>query len=317
MNQTTQRLTTGVLAAAVLCAVLAACNDAPSEPRTWMSAPRADQKVKTPADRSIPEVLSLQSQTTTGTGAEERAGRRVTTTRGIAALDASLFGRAAADLAPVQLRVWDAGTRGVPHVRRPRMTVRLPDNRVALVERESSPDGTPTTMRVRVGDREFIWRRSWTHRNGMRALESVEVESRVNGRLVAHSRVTVTARQVASLRARRSAGTTSHLLAISRRFGSVAGTVLLPRLLQAQTDGMACNGAATALEAAWTAWRISTVVWFASMVTGGVLKATLAELSASAAVDVAEANYIDCYVAAVSAGVPDSYIAPPPVVDEP
>lgn len=317
MKQTILRGASCTLAVAVLSAALAACSDAPSEPRKSLNLPRTEQKAKIPADRGIPEILSLQSQTTNDAGLEERANYRVTTARGMVTLAPSILGREAADGAPVQLRVWDAGTRGVPRVRPSRMAVRLPDNRVAIVERESSADGTPTTMRVRVGDREFVWRRSWVHRGGFQALQSVEVESRVGGRLVAHSRISVTARQVASLRARQAARTSAQLLAVSRRFGSVAGTVLLPRLLHAQTDGMACNGAATALDAAWTAWRIATVAWFISMAMGNVVKSTLAELSASAAVDVAEANYIDCYVAAASAGVPDYRIAPPPVADEP
>jgi hypothetical protein len=278
---------------------------------------RAGHAAKRPADRHIPEVVNLQSQATNGAGVEEHATHRVTTARGIATVEASIFGREAFGAQPAQLRMWDAGRRGVPRVRPSRMVIRLANNRLAIVERESSPDGTPTTMRVRVGDREFIWRRTWERRNGVHALQQIEVESRAGGRLVAHSRVSVTARQVAALRTRQSARSTAQLLALSRRFGSVAGTVLLPRLLQAQTEGMACNGASESLEAAWNAWRITTVLWFTSMVTGGVVKATAAELTASAAVDVAEDYYIDCYVAAVSAGVPDSRIAPPPAVEEP
>jgi hypothetical protein len=278
---------------------------------------RAGHAAKRPADRHIPEVVNLQSQATNGAGVEEHATHRVTTARGIATVEASIFGREAFGAQPAQLRMWDAGRRGVPRVRPSRMVIRLANNRLAIVERESSPDGTPTTMRVRVGDREFIWRRTWERRNGIHALQHIEVESRAGGRLVAHSRVSVTARQVAALRTRQSARSTAQLLALSRRFGSVAGTVLLPRLLHAQTEGMACNGASESLEAAWNAWRITTVLWFTSMVTGGVVKATAAELTASAAVDVAEDYYIDCYVAAVSAGVPDSRIAPPPAVEEP
>lgn len=315
MNQIILRGTTRALAVAMLSTALAACSDAPSEPRKSLTVPRAEKRPKTPAERDIPEILNLQSQTTNDAGLEERARYRVTTARGIASLDASFLGREASGAAPVQLRVWDAGTRGVPRVRQSRMAVRLPDNRVAIVERESSPDGAPMTMRVRVGDREFVWRRSWAPRGGIQALQSVEVESRVGGRLVARSRIDVSARQVASLRSRQAARTSAQLLAISRRFGSVAGTVLLPRLLHAQSDGMACHGAATALTAAWTSWRMTTVMWAISMALGGFTKATIAEFAASAAVDVAEAYYIDCYVAAVSAGVPDSQIAPPPEAD--
>lgn len=316
MNKSTLRGIARALAIAMLSAVAAACSDAPSEPRPSAKVPRAEHRAKTPSDRHIPELLTLQSQATNGAGVEERGTYHVTTSRGVALVNATFLGREAAQATPVPLRVWDAGTQGVPRVRQARMTVRLPDNRLAIIERESSPGGAPMTMRVRVGDREFVWRRSWASRNGLQSLQSVEVESRIGGRLVAHSRIDVTARQVVALRARQAARTTAQLLAISRRFGSVAGTVLLPRLLHAQTDGMVCNGAAETLEAAWNAWRIATIVWFVSMATGNVVKSTLAELSASAAVDVAEANYIDCYVAAVSAGVPDSQIAPPPVADE-
>jgi hypothetical protein len=66
-------------------------------------------------------------------------------------------------------------------------------------------------------------------------------------------------------------------------------------------------------------WRVSMVSWSVVLATGSfsaILTATGALLAASANVDNAEASYLDCYVAAMKAGVPDQYVAQPPVQDE-
>ena len=298
----------------ILAVMAGGCSDVPSGP-PLRSGPRPESTVPSPADRAVQEVVTVRSITEGAQGQTEASTFTLTTMQGRAQLDPGRLSATADGMAPLSLAVWDAGTRGAPVQRRTRMRIRLPDNNIAIVEREALNDGTPTTLHVRVGEREFVWTRSWVRRNGMNRLVRSEVESSERGVRLVRSTLLVSPSQISRINTRADR-TGAQLLAWSRQFGSLAGTVLLPRSLHAQTYGMACDGASKALNAAWIAWRIATVAWFTSFAWGGSLKTTAAELTAAAAVEVAEANYIDCYVKAAAAGIPDKYIVPPPEQDE-
>ncbi|MDQ8153023.1 MAG: hypothetical protein P3B98_00050 [Gemmatimonadota bacterium] len=303
------------LFAAALLSIVAACSDAPSGLSAG-STVRPTSKI--PDSRDPAEIVSFRSSLVTSGNAATADAFTATANGGIAMIDRRYLAPVADDAAPsLALRLWDTGGPRVAKVRRARSTLRLPDGRLAVVERESLADGTPTTLRARVGDAEFVWSRTWTRRGGRNELLSSVAESRLRGAVVSRSVLNVQSRRVAALRSGFGPGSSKRMLELTRRYGALAGALLLPRILNAQTDGMVCSTAAKSLTAAWTAWRVATVAWFVSFAVGGVTKATAAELTASAAVDVAESNYIDCYVAATSAGVPDYRIAPPPVEDEP
>jgi hypothetical protein len=304
-----------VLLSAALLAIAAACSDAPSGLARSAGA-RPTSKI--PDSREQAEVVSLRSTHLTLGNSASSEEFTASARGGVASIDPRRIAPTVNDGAPaLALRLWDAGGSRPATVRRARSTLRLPDGRLAEVERESLADGTPTVLRARVGDAEFVWSRSWTQRGGRHELLSSVAESRVRGAVVSRSVLTVQSRRLAATRAGFGPMASKRMLELTRRYGTLAGALLLPRILNAQTDGMVCSTAAKSLTAAWTAWRVATVAWFVSFAVGGVTKATAAELTASAAVDVAESNYIDCYVAATSAGVPDYRIAPPPVEDEP
>ena len=222
--------------------------------------------------------------------------------------------------ATVALRVTGRGVQAPAFLRKARFEVRLADGRTAVVTRDLPSDGPSSLMTVQVGDDEWRWQRTWEKKNGRYELLNSAVETRRQGRVVARSVLSVAARRVVHASVRRPSGPSRQLMLAAARFGSLAGNVLLPKALHAQEQtGKACNASATSLANAWVIWRAATVSWSIVLMTGtlaAIGTATVAYLSASAAVDNAEANYIDCYVAAAYAGVPDQYIARPPVEDE-
>jgi hypothetical protein len=154
------------------------------------------------------------------------------------------------------------------------------------------------------------------------ALRESVVETRRGGRVITSAMIALGPPQLSMLSAQRTDRVnTGLLLRFAARFGSIAAKVLLPRAAHAQSEdyGKACNAAATSLQNAWIMWRVSVVSWSIALATGSltaIVGATTALLSASAYVDNAEASYLDCYVAAMKAGVPDQYVAQPPVLDE-
>lgn len=221
--------------------------------------------------------------------------------------------------ATVALRVTDRGVTAPAFLRKTRLEVRLADGRTAVVTRDMSVDGPSSLMTVKVGDDEWQWQRTWQKKGGRYELVNSAVETRRQGRVVARSVLSVAARRVVEASVRRPSGPSRQLMLAAARFGSLAGTVLLPKALHAQDPGKACNAAATSLANAWSTWRVATVNWTLMLATGSltaIAASTVALFSASASVDNAEANYIDCYVAAAYAGVPDQYIARPPVEDQ-
>ena len=222
--------------------------------------------------------------------------------------------------ATMALRVTDRGVAAPAFLRKSRFEVRLADGRTAVVTRDMPADGPSSLMTVQVGADEWQWQRTWEKKNGRFELLNSAVETRRQGRVVSRSVLSVAARRLAEASVRRPSGPSRQLMLAAARFGSLAGTVLLPKALGAQSQaGKACNGAATSLANAWVTWRAATVSWAIVLATGtlaAIGTATVALLAASGSVDNAEANYIDCYVAAAYAGVPDGNVARPPVADE-
>jgi hypothetical protein len=231
-------------------------------------------------------------------------------------------GARATGSAPIALRVRGRIPNVPARLRPTRLTLRLPDGRVAVVTRESTPDGVPTELRVQVGADEFRWARTWQTTRGQMALRESVVETRKGGRLITSTIIVLGPPHLSMLSAQRhDRANTALLRRFAARFGSIAAKVLLPRAAHAQSEdyGKTCYSAATSLSNAWSMWRVSMVSWSVALATGSItaiLSATGAFFAASANVDNAEASYLDCYVAAMKAGVPDQYVAQPPVQDE-
>jgi hypothetical protein len=295
-----------------------ACSEGPAAPRTATTVAK-DPVADLPA---AVQFLSLSTRVVAA-GAGPAASEFTTTTRhGIVALDAWRIG-GAANAEPVALRVWDAGGRAPESVRRSaRLLMHLPDGRTAIINRETTRDGAPSVLSVQIGGDEFRWQRTWEPRNGRLALRSSVVETVHGGRVVSRSTVALGPREISMAPvARRGMIATSVLLKMTARFGSIAAMLLLPRMAQAQFNsgyGMACNSAATSLRNAWVLWRLAVVTWSINMAIGNWMTITAtstALAAASAGVDNAEAGYIDCYVGAAAAGVPDKFIVDPQIED--
>lgn len=312
----TRSIRTGRAALGVaMLALVAACSDAPSAP------PRTAGirlNTHTAADREALEVYAIRSRVMTDGVPTIAHDFSATARNGVAMVDAWRFGAPSdAGTPPVPLRVEDAGP--VPAAIRgsANFELHLPDGRAASVSRESSPDGEPLSLTVRIGDDEWRWQRTWQARNGRHVLRNTVVETRRHGRLMTRATISVDPRHVArAVPAVPFPFSTEMLRRHSARFGSLAAAMLLPRAAHAQTDaGKACYSAVTSLSNAWVGWR-SAVVWWSFNVAfgspGALAVATMGLFSASAIVDNAQAAYIDCYVAAASAGVTPNRIAVPP-----
>lgn len=304
-----------------LVTLAAACSDAPSSPPPAREM-RPDSRIAD--ERGVAEVLPIRSSIVAD-GIDASKFEYVTTSRdGVAQVGGwRMEGTRAIATVPIALRVRGSDAQVPARLRPTRLTLRLPDGRVAVVTRETTPEGVPTEMRVQVGGDEFRWTRTWQRSRGQFALRESVVESRRGGRVISRATIALGPPQISMLSAQRhDRVNTALLLRFAARFGSIATKVLLPRVAMAQSEnyGKACNSAATALQNAWNLWRVSVVSWSLSFATGNlavILGAGTALLAASASVDNAEASYLDCYVASVKAGVPDQYIAQPPEQDEP
>ena len=318
-NTQTIRMARAVVGAALLT-LASACADAPSSPPLGREM-KLDSRI---ADEpGVAEVLSIRSRIV-GDGIDASRLEHTTTLRnGVAQVSGwQMEGTRATSAAPFALRVRGRVANVPARLRPTRLTVRLPDGRVALVTRETTADGTPTELKVQVGADEFRWVRTWQTTRGQLALRKSVVETRRGGRVIASTMIALGPPQLSMLAAQRHDRVgTAPLLRFAARFGSIAAKVMLPRAAHAQSEdyGKACNAAATSLSNAWSMWRVSMVSWSVVLATGSfsaILTATGALLAASANVDNAEASYLDCYVAAMKAGVPDQYVAQPPVQDE-
>lgn len=304
---------------------LVACADAPSGPRP--TEPIVKEENVRIGDRRETVLLRARESVRVANGMREFPARTInadvvsgaaTITAGKLQADATATEQASSPSAPLRVWIKEGATPGVRLPRQVRL--KLPDGRYAVVSRQDAPDGVPAEMRVLVGDQELRWRRTWERREGRHLLRTSVVEAMRDGHVVARQvlDVRVAARPLAATRTKSDAHTL--LARWASRFGSIASSVLLPRALQAQQDaGKACNGASKSLAAAWMAFRVTTVTFFATIAFGSgsaILKALGAWTIATAAVEAAEANYIDCYVAAAYAGVPPDNIADPPELEE-
>lgn len=304
----------------VLLTFTAACSDAPSSPPP-VAATRPDSRV---ADEPGPvELLPIRSRIVADGIDATKLEYATPASDGVAQVSGwRMEGAQATATAAVALRVRGRVASVPARLRPTRLTLRLPDGRVAVVTRTTTPDGTPTEMRVQIGADEFRWARTWTTTHGKLTLRESVVESRRGGRLMTRAMIALGAPQFSmQSAARHDQANTALLRRYAARFGSIAGKVLLPRAAHAQSEdyGKACNAAATSLANAWTTWRVSMVSWSVALASGSltaIVGATTALFAASANVDNAEASYLDCYVAAMKAGVPDEYVAQPPVADE-
>lgn len=304
---------------AVLLTFTAACSDAPSSPPP-VAATRPDSRV---ADEPGPvELLPIRSRIVADGIDATKLEYATPASDGVAQVSGwRMEGAQALATAAVALRVRGRAANVPARLRPTRLTLRLPDGRVAVVTRTTTPDGTPTEMRVQIGADEFRWARTWTTTRGTLTLRESIVESRRGGRLMTRAMIALGPPQFSMQSATRHDQANTALRRYAARFGSIAGKVLLPRAAHAQSEdyGKACNAAATSLANAWTTWRVSMVSWSIALASGSltaIVGATTALFAASANVDNAEASYLDCYVAAMKAGVPDQYVAQPPVADE-
>ncbi|MBI5600729.1 MAG: hypothetical protein HY944_04085 [Gemmatimonadetes bacterium] len=320
MTNTQTIRTARAAAGAMLFLLMAACSDAPSSPPP-VAATRPDSRV---ADEPGPvELLPIRSRIVADGMDASKLEYATPASDGVAQVSGwRMEGALPAANAVVALRVRGRVANVPARLRPTRLTLRLPDGRVAVVTRETAPDGTPTEMRVQVGADEFRWARKWTTTRGTVTLRESVVESRRSGRLMTSTMIALGPPQFSMQSAARlERANTAPLRRYAARFGSIAGKVLLPRAALAQSEdyGKACNAAATSLSNAWTMWRLSMVSWSVALASGSltaIVGATTALFAASANVDNAEAAYLDCYVAAMKAGVPDQYVAQPPVADE-
>lgn len=305
---------------AALLVLAAACADAPSSPPPGREM-KLDSRV---ADEpGFAEALSIRSRLVADEIDASKLEHSTTSRSGIVHVRGwQLEGARATGSAPIALRVRDRVANVPARLRPTRMTLRLPDGRVAVVTRATTPDGTPTEMRVQVGADEFRWTRKWTTTQGKVTLRESVVESRRNGRLMTSAMIALGPPPLSMKPASHHDRANAALLQrYAARFGSIAAQVLLPQMAHAQSEdyGKACYSAATSLSNAWSTWRVSLVSWSLALATGSltaIVGATTALFAASANVDNAEASYLDCYVAAMKAGVPDQYVTQPPVMDE-
>lgn len=321
MTNTQTIRTARAVVGAVLFTLMAACADAPSSPPP-VAATRPDSRV---ADEPGPvELMPIRSRIVAEGIDATKLEYATPASDGVAQVSGwRMEGARATAATAVALRVRGRVANVPARLRPTRLTLRLPDGRVAVVTRTTTPDGTPTEMRVQIGADEFRWARTWTTTRGTVTLRESVVESRRDGRLLTRAMIALGPPQFsAQAGAHREQANTVLLRRYAARFGSIAGKVFLPRAAQAQSEdyGKACNAAATSLANAWTTWRVSVVTWSIALMSGSltaIVGSTSALFAASASVDNAEASYLDCYVAAAKAGVPDQYIAQPPVQDEP
>lgn len=320
MTNTHMRWTARAVVGAALLTFSAACSDAPSSPPP-VAATRPDSRV---ADEPGPvELLPIRSRIVADGIDATKLEYATSASDGVAQVSGwRMEGAQATATAAVALRVRGRVANVPARLRPSRLTLRLPDGRVAVVTRTTTPDGAPTEMRVQIGADEFRWARKWTTTHGKLTLRESVVESRRSGRLVTSAMIALGPPQFSMQSAsHRAEANTARLRRFAARFGSIAGKVLLPSAALAQSEdyGKACNAAATSLANAWTTWRVSMVSWSIALASGSltaIVGATTALFAASANVDNAEASYLDCYVAAMKAGVPDQYVAQPPVADE-